>query len=108
MGKLRSFGFGGLFTTVVALFIFFYAKDKGWTIVTWISGIYLFITVGIFAIVLAISLLFLLFMLIVGIIQRIKKSSHKKTETRQKKKDDEEKNNVIDAEFIEYDNKKQE
>jgi predicted membrane protein len=90
------------------MFIFFYARDKGWTVVKWISGIYLFITVGIFVIILAISLLFFLFIFIVGMIQKIKNKSHRKTEVRQKKKDDEKKSNVIDAEFIEYDDKKQE
>ena len=106
MGRLKSFGFGSLFTIVVALFIFFYAKDKGWTIVKWVSGIYLFVTVGIFAIILAIALLVMLFMLIAYLIMRIRGKPYRKPWQRNEKSKDSEAS-VIDAEFVEYNEKKE-
>jgi predicted membrane protein len=106
MGRLQYVGFGSLFSVVVALFIFFYARDKGWTIVKWVSGIYLFLTVGIFAIIIAIAILIMLFMLIVYLIMRIRGNPYKKPWQRNEKGKENEAN-VIDAEYVEYKEEKQ-
>jgi len=98
MRKLRyMLGFGSFFSILVALFIYFYARDNGWTIVKWVALVYLFLTVGIFAIVLAVILIVILFYLITYAFLKIRgKGREPRT------KHHTEKDNVVDAEYVEY------
>jgi predicted membrane protein len=101
MGRMRYIGFGSLFSVVVALFIYYYARDNGWTVVKWVSLIYLFFTVGITLIVITIALLILLFMLIVYLFMRVRGKAYRKPWQRAQNPK-ENSADVIDANFVEY------
>ena len=57
MQKRWSFGFGTVFSLIVIYFIFLYSKDKGWTLLAFISKWYLIIVGGLIALSLAIALI---------------------------------------------------
>ena len=77
-----NFGFGTFFSLIVVYFIYLYSKDKGWTILAFLSKWYLIIVGGIIALSIGIISLVLLFSLIVFLIalMKIKKVNRNKKE----------------------------
>lgn len=80
--KRWTFGIGTIFSLIVIYFIFLYARDKGWTLLAFISKWYLIIAGGLialsFGIILLVALFFLLMLLIAMLKMRAFSKLHKK------------------------------
>ena len=70
--KRLNFGIGTIFSLIVVYFIFLYAKDKGWTLLAFMSKWYLIIVGGLIALSLGIILLIILFSLLMLLIAMIR------------------------------------
>ena len=79
MQKRWSFGFGTVFSLIVIYFIFLYSKDKGWTLLAFISKWYLIIVGGLIALSLGIAFIIILISLFVLLMASLKlRKVHKK------------------------------
>ena len=70
--KRWGFGLGTIFSLIVIYFIYLYARDKGWTLLAFLSKWYLIIIGILIALPLLIILLVLLFSLLAFLIAMIK------------------------------------
>lgn len=92
MQRRWGFGIGTFFTLIVMYFIYLYSKDKGWTLLAFISKWYLIIVGGLIALSLGIILLVILISLLIFLFAMLKLHRFGK---RHKKQDKE----YIDAEY---------
>lgn len=70
--KRWGFGLGTIFSSIVVYFIFLYSKDKGWTLLTFVSRWYLIIVGGLIALSIGIILIILLFSLLIFLFAMLK------------------------------------
>ena len=91
--KRRNFGLGTVFSLIVVYFIFLYSRDKGWTLLAFVSKWYLVIIGGLAALSSAIILLVILFSLLMLLIAMIKMRSINSKRKKQKSQE------YIDAEY---------
>ncbi|MEK6946768.1 MAG: hypothetical protein AABX32_04120 [Nanoarchaeota archaeon] len=91
--KRWNFGLGTVFSLIIIYFIYLYSKDKGWTILVFLSKWYLIIVGGIIALSLGMIVLVLLFSLIMFLIALLKINKSIKKNKKEKSK------NYIDAEY---------
>ena len=70
--KRWSFGFGSVFGLIVVYFIFLYSKDRGWSLLAFVSKWYLIIVGGIMLLSFAIIVLVFIFGLIVLTFAKLK------------------------------------
>lgn len=70
--KRYSFGLGTIFSLIVVYFIYLYSKDNDWTLLAFISKLYLIIIGGLIALSLGIILLIILFSLLIFVIAMLK------------------------------------
>ena len=91
--KRWSFGLSTIFSLIVVYFINLYSKDKGWTVLAFISKWYLIIVGGLIALSLGIILLIILFSLLMLLLAMIRLKTFNKKYKKQKTKD------YIDAEY---------
>lgn len=89
--RRTRFGFGTILSLIVVYFIYLYSKDKGWTLLAFISKWYLIISLGIIGIFAGIIILTLLLFFITFIIALIRNKTSKKRKTKEQ--------NYIDAEY---------
>ncbi len=82
-----SFGLGTIFSLIVVYFIFLYSRDKGWTILAFISKWYLIIAGGLIALSFGIILLILLLSLLVLLAAMLKLRKFGKTYKKPKTKE---------------------
>ena len=90
--KRWGFGFGTIFSLIVAYFIYLYSSDKGWALLAFVSKWYLIIVGGMIALSFAILLIMLLIpiLLFLSALLRMRKFG---------KKHKSKKNGYIDAEY---------
>jgi predicted membrane protein len=62
--KRISIGFGSILSLIIIYFIYLYAKDKGWTLLAFLSKGYLMIVLGFFLWIIGIIILIILIFLI--------------------------------------------
>ena len=91
--KRWSFGLGTIFSLIVVYFIFLYSRDKGWTMLAFISKWYLVIVVGLIALSLGIALLIILFSLLMFLFAMLRLHNINKRHKKQKSKE------FIDVEY---------
>ncbi len=91
--KKWGFGFGTIFSLIVVYFIYLYSKDKGWSLLAFLSKWYLIIVGSLLALSLGIILLVLLFSLFIFLIALFKMRKLKKAHKKQQKKE------YLDAEY---------
>ena len=82
--KRWNFGLGTIFSLIAVYFIFLYSKEKGWTLLAFLSKWYLIIFGGLIALSLGIVFLIILFFLLMLLDRRKYKKQNK---------------NYIDAEY---------
>lgn len=87
-----GFGIGTIFSLIVVYFIYLYSKDRGWTLLAFISKWYLIITGGLIALSLGIILLVILISLLVFLFAMLKLHGFRKKHKKQSKE-------YIDAEY---------
>ena len=92
--KRWSLGLGTIFSLIVIYFIYLYARDKGWTLLAFLSKWYLIIMGILIALPLLIILLVLLFSLLVFLIAAIKLKKFSKINKKYKKHKE-----YVDAEY---------
>ena len=73
-----GFGLGTIFSLLVTYFIFLYSRDKGWTLLAFISKWYLIIVGGFMALSLGLVVLVILFSLLMILIAMLKLRALKK------------------------------
>src|SRR3989338_4167673 len=85
--KRWNFGLGTIFSLIVVYFIFLYSRDKGWTLLAFISKWYLIIVGGLIALSIAIILLVILFTFLIFIFAMLKLHAFRKSDSKRKNKD---------------------
>ena len=85
--KKWNFGIGTIFSLIVVYFIFLYSKDKGWTLLTFVSKWYLVIVGGLIALSLGVILLIILFSLLMLLIAMIRLKTINKRHKNKKDKE---------------------
>ena len=85
--KRWSFGLGTIFSLIVVYFIFLYSRSQGWTLLAFISKLYLVIIGGLAALSLGIVFLIVLFFLLMLLIAMIKLKTLDKKYKKQKAKE---------------------
>ena len=88
-----NFGFGTIFSLIIIYFVYLYSKDKGWTLLTFLSKWYLIIVGGIILLSLGIMMLVLLFSLLMFLIALLKFKKIGKSNKKEKSKE------YIEADF---------
>src|SRR3989344_5912742 len=91
--KRWNFGLGTVFSLIIIYFIYLYSRDKGWTVLTFLSKWYLIIAGGIIALSFGMVILVLLFSLIMFLIALLKINKSNKKSKKQTSK------NYIEAEY---------
>ena len=84
--KRLGFGLGTIFSLIVVYFIFLYSRDKGWTLLAFLSKWYLIIAVVLIALSFGIILLILLFSLVIFLIAMLKLRTFSRKYKKQKNK----------------------
>jgi predicted membrane protein len=87
MKKRWNFGLGTVFSLIVVYFIFLYSRDKGWTLLAFISKWYLIIVGGLIALSIGIVLLVILLTLLMFIIALLKLHAFGKRNSNRKNKE---------------------
>lgn len=87
-----GFGLGTIFTLIVVYFIHLYSKDKGWSVLAFISKWYLFIVGGLIALSFLIILLVMLFSLVLLLLAALKLRKFTKAGKKKEK-------NYVDVEY---------
>ena len=85
--KRWNFGLGTIFSLIVVYFIYLYSKDKGWTLLAFISKWYLIIVGGLFALSLGIILVIILISLLIFLVAMLKLHRFGKKDKNQKAKE---------------------
>lgn len=91
--KRWNFGLGTAFSLIVVYFIFLYSRDKGWSVLAFISKWYLIIIGGLIALSLSIALLIILFSLLMFLVAMLRLHAFSRKGKKQKAKE------YIDAEY---------
>ena len=92
--KRWSFGLGTIFSLIIIYFIYLYSKDKGWTLLAFLSKWYLIIVGGLIALSVGIIFLIILFSLLMLLIAMLKlKTFNKKDKNKKRTKE------YIDVEY---------
>ena len=87
-----GFGLGTFFSLIVIYFIYLYSKDKGWTLLAFISRWYLIIIGGLIALSLGIILFIIIISLLVFLFAMLRLHKFGKAHKKEKK-------GYIDAEY---------